>query len=97
RGAFTCPLVDPLARPLGRLASPNPVPQNFLHGRLSLAGPFVLGRPAADVGAAVQENFQPDPPGRPHSAALRSAQAQRPYPLAASRTPLPLPPHHERS
>src|SRR5262249_14161991 len=34
RGAFTCPLVDPLARPLGRLASPNPVPQNFFHGRL---------------------------------------------------------------
>jgi hypothetical protein len=23
-----------LARPLGRPASPNPVPQNFLHGRL---------------------------------------------------------------
>ena len=35
RGAFTCPLVDPLTRPLGRPASPNPVPQNFLHGRLS--------------------------------------------------------------
>jgi hypothetical protein len=26
----------------------------------SLAGPFVLGRPAADVDAAVQENFQQD-------------------------------------
>jgi hypothetical protein len=24
-----------LARPLGRPASPNPVPQNFLHGRLA--------------------------------------------------------------
>ena len=34
RGAFTRPLVDPLARPLGRPVSPNPVPQNFLHGRL---------------------------------------------------------------
>jgi hypothetical protein len=34
RGAFTRPLVDPLPRPLGRPASPNPVPQNFLHGRL---------------------------------------------------------------
>src|SRR5262249_24393847 len=32
-GAFTHPLVDPLPRPLGRPASPNPVPQNFLHGR----------------------------------------------------------------
>src|SRR5215467_12827290 len=35
RGAFTRPLVDPLARPLGRPASPNPVPENFLHGRPS--------------------------------------------------------------
>src|SRR5262249_6685459 len=34
RGAFTRPLVGPLPRPLGRPASPNPVPQNFLHGRL---------------------------------------------------------------
>src|SRR5262249_8647593 len=34
RGAFTRPLVDPLPCPLGRSASPNPVPQNFLHGRL---------------------------------------------------------------
>ena len=33
RGAFTRPLVDPLPRPLGRPTSPNPVPQNFLHGR----------------------------------------------------------------
>jgi hypothetical protein len=32
--AFTRPLVDPLPRPLRRPASPNPVPQNFLHGRL---------------------------------------------------------------
>src|SRR5262249_13105071 len=31
--ASTCRLVDRLARPLGRLASPTPVPQNFLHGR----------------------------------------------------------------
>ena len=27
--------VDPLPRPLGRPTSPNPVPQNFLHGRLN--------------------------------------------------------------
>ena len=33
RGAFTRPLVDPLARPVGRPASPNPVPPTFLHGR----------------------------------------------------------------
>jgi hypothetical protein len=40
RGAFTRPLVDPLARPLGRPASPNQVPQNFLHGRLTIRQPI---------------------------------------------------------
>src|SRR5262249_52238830 len=48
RGAFTRPLVDPLPRPLGRPASPNQVPQNFLHGRLTRrAGLFfcVASRP----------------------------------------------------
>src|SRR5262245_21040831 len=34
RAGGLVPLVDPLARPLGHPASPNPVPQNFLHGRL---------------------------------------------------------------
>ena len=43
RGALTRPLVDPLPRPLGRPALPNPVPQNFPHGRLEKRN--ILRRP----------------------------------------------------
>src|SRR5262245_25498818 len=56
RGAFTCPLVDPLARPLGRLASPNPVPQNFLHGRLTTEATKALATITAWV-TAINDSF----------------------------------------